>query len=93
VKHAEQRGIWVPTQNLLWDQGKLRIRSIWSVAGPSDHMRGLLLFHLLGLCDMFQFCSAFRQIVERCQWVGVATAGLDFLRIVATCEYLDCGYM
>jgi hypothetical protein len=24
VKHAEQRGIWVPTQHLLWDQGKPR---------------------------------------------------------------------
>jgi hypothetical protein len=23
-KHAVQRGIWVPTQHLLWDQGKLR---------------------------------------------------------------------
>jgi hypothetical protein len=22
VKHAEQRGIWVPTQHLIWDQGK-----------------------------------------------------------------------
>jgi hypothetical protein len=22
VKHTEQRGIWVPTQHLLWDQGK-----------------------------------------------------------------------
>jgi hypothetical protein len=22
VKHAVQRGIWVPTQHLLWDQGK-----------------------------------------------------------------------
>jgi hypothetical protein len=24
VKHAEQRGIWVPTQHLLWDQGMPR---------------------------------------------------------------------
>jgi hypothetical protein len=24
VKHTEQRGIWVPTQHLLWDQGKPR---------------------------------------------------------------------
>jgi hypothetical protein len=24
VKQAEQRGIWVPTQHLLWDQGKPR---------------------------------------------------------------------
>jgi hypothetical protein len=23
-KHAVQRGIWVPTQHLLWDQGKAR---------------------------------------------------------------------
>jgi hypothetical protein len=23
-KHAVQRGIWVPTQHLLWDQGKPR---------------------------------------------------------------------
>jgi hypothetical protein len=23
-KHAMQRGIWVPTQHLLWDQGKPR---------------------------------------------------------------------
>jgi hypothetical protein len=22
VKHTEQRGIWVPTQHLVWDQGK-----------------------------------------------------------------------
>jgi hypothetical protein len=22
VKHAEQRGIWVPTQHMLWDHGK-----------------------------------------------------------------------
>jgi hypothetical protein len=22
MKHAVQRGIWVPTQHLLWDQGK-----------------------------------------------------------------------
>jgi hypothetical protein len=31
-KHAVQRGIWVPTQHLLWDQGK---PSSWLVAGPS----------------------------------------------------------
>jgi hypothetical protein len=24
VKHTEQRGIWVPIQHLLWDQGKPR---------------------------------------------------------------------
>jgi hypothetical protein len=24
VKHAVQRGIWVPTQHLLWEQGKPR---------------------------------------------------------------------
>jgi hypothetical protein len=24
VKHTEQRGIWIPTQHLLWDQGKPR---------------------------------------------------------------------
>jgi hypothetical protein len=24
VKHTEQRGIWVPTQHLLWDQAKPR---------------------------------------------------------------------
>jgi hypothetical protein len=24
VKHAMQRGIWIPTQHLLWDQGKSR---------------------------------------------------------------------
>jgi hypothetical protein len=24
VRHTEQRGIWVPTQHLLWDQGKPR---------------------------------------------------------------------
>jgi hypothetical protein len=32
-KHAVQRGIWVPTQHLLWDQGKPS--SSWPVAGPS----------------------------------------------------------
>jgi hypothetical protein len=24
LKHAEQRGIWVPTEHLLWDEGKPR---------------------------------------------------------------------
>jgi hypothetical protein len=24
LKHTEQRGIWIPTQHLLWDQGKPR---------------------------------------------------------------------
>jgi hypothetical protein len=33
VKHAVQRGIWVPTQHVLWDQGKPW--SSWPVAGPS----------------------------------------------------------
>jgi hypothetical protein len=33
VKHAVQRGIWVPTQHLLWDHGKSY--SSWPVAGPS----------------------------------------------------------
>jgi hypothetical protein len=33
VKHAVQRGIWVPSQHLLWDQGKPW--SSWPVAGPS----------------------------------------------------------
>jgi hypothetical protein len=34
-KHAVQRGVWVPTQHLLWDQGKPR-KSLtsWPVAGP-----------------------------------------------------------
>jgi hypothetical protein len=33
VKHAVQREIWVPTQHLLWDQGKARktsIKPIWT---------------------------------------------------------------
>jgi hypothetical protein len=35
-KHAVQRGIWVPTQHLLWDQGKPRkTLTSWPVAGPS----------------------------------------------------------
>jgi hypothetical protein len=45
-KHAVQRGIWVPTQHLLWDQGKARktlielagrrtFRMQTPVAGPS----------------------------------------------------------
>jgi hypothetical protein len=33
VKHAVQRGIWVPIQHLLWDQGKPW--SSWLVAEPS----------------------------------------------------------
>jgi hypothetical protein len=31
-KHAVQRGIWVPTQHLLWDQGKPR-KSLIELAG------------------------------------------------------------
>jgi hypothetical protein len=35
-KHAVQRGIWVPTQHLLWDQGTPRKTLIeLAVAGPS----------------------------------------------------------
>jgi hypothetical protein len=30
VKHAVRRGIWVPTQHLLWDQGNPR--------GPGSYM-------------------------------------------------------
>jgi hypothetical protein len=54
-------------------------------------MRGLLLLQSQGLCDTLQFpCpSAFCRIVERCQWVCVASTGLDFSRILATCGYLD----
>jgi hypothetical protein len=33
VKHVVERGIWVPTQHLLWGQGKPW--SSWPVAGPS----------------------------------------------------------
>jgi hypothetical protein len=33
AKHAVQRGIWVPTQHLLWDHGKLWLSG--PVAGPS----------------------------------------------------------
>jgi hypothetical protein len=56
-------------------------------------MRGLLLLQLQWLCDALQFhCSVFRRIVDRCHWVCVASAGLDFPRIEAACEYLDCGY-
>jgi hypothetical protein len=32
VTHAEQRGIWVPTQHLLWDQGKPR-KTLIELAG------------------------------------------------------------
>jgi hypothetical protein len=58
-----------------------------------DVMRGLLLLQLPGLCDTLSFrCSpAFSRIIQRCQWVGMA--GLDLPRIMATCEYLDCGYL
>jgi hypothetical protein len=31
-KHAVQRGIWVPTQHLLWDQGKPR-KTLIELAG------------------------------------------------------------
>jgi hypothetical protein len=31
-KHAVQRGIWVPTQHLLWDQGKPR-KTLMELAG------------------------------------------------------------
>jgi hypothetical protein len=35
-KHAVQRGIWVQTQHLLWDQGKPRKTLIeLAIAGPS----------------------------------------------------------
>jgi hypothetical protein len=33
-KHAVQRGIWVPSQHLLWDQGKPR-KTLIELAGPS----------------------------------------------------------
>jgi hypothetical protein len=33
VKHAVQRGIWVPTKHLLWDHEKPWLS--WPVAGPS----------------------------------------------------------
>jgi hypothetical protein len=33
-KHAEQRGIWVPTQHLLWDQGKPR-KTLIDLAGKA----------------------------------------------------------
>jgi hypothetical protein len=32
VRHAEQRGIWVPTQHLLWDQEKPR-KNLIDLAG------------------------------------------------------------
>jgi hypothetical protein len=32
VQHAVQRGIWVPTQHLLWDQGKPR-KTLIELAG------------------------------------------------------------
>jgi hypothetical protein len=32
VKHAVQRGIWVPTQHLLWDKGKPR-KNLIKLAG------------------------------------------------------------
>jgi hypothetical protein len=32
VKHTEQPGIWVPTQRLLWDQGKPR-KTLIELAG------------------------------------------------------------
>jgi hypothetical protein len=34
-KHAVQRGIWVPTQHLLWDQGKPR-KTLIELAGWSS---------------------------------------------------------
>jgi hypothetical protein len=41
VKHTEQRGIWVPTQHLLWDQGK-------PTYGPSRPVAGIVLrFYLM----------------------------------------------
>jgi hypothetical protein len=35
-KHAVQRGIWVPTQHLLWDQGKPR-KTLIELAGQYLH--------------------------------------------------------
>jgi hypothetical protein len=32
VKHTVQRGIWVPTQHLLWDKGKPR-KTLIEMAG------------------------------------------------------------
>jgi hypothetical protein len=65
--------------------------------GPDLDLRGgrNLSTKFWELFDTLQFhcLSTFRRIVERCQWVCVASAGLDFPRIVATCEYLNCGYL
>jgi hypothetical protein len=40
-KHAVQRGIWVPTQHLLWDQGKPR-KTLIELAGPEGPATGQL---------------------------------------------------
>jgi hypothetical protein len=34
--HVKQRGIWVPTQHLLWDQGKAR-KTLIELAGRKSH--------------------------------------------------------
>jgi hypothetical protein len=38
-KHAVQRGIWVPTQHLLWDQGKPR-KTLIDGDGRWQHWQG-----------------------------------------------------
>jgi hypothetical protein len=38
-KHAVQRGIWVPTQHLLWDQGKPRKTLIGLASQPANFCR------------------------------------------------------
>jgi hypothetical protein len=35
-KHAVQRGIWVPTQHSLWDQGKPR-KTLIELANETPH--------------------------------------------------------
>jgi hypothetical protein len=38
-KHADQRGIWVPTQHSLWDQGKPR-KTLIELASLQDSSSG-----------------------------------------------------
>jgi hypothetical protein len=58
-KHAVKRGIWVPTQHLLWDQGKPRgmiqerVKSIYKGGGGSErhyHAHG-------GWHDVLHYCT------------------------------------
>jgi hypothetical protein len=74
VKHVVQRGIWVPTQHLLWDQGKPRKilielaggRTFWmqsAASSPALNMRALALVPIRAVALLKKtFTSCFTNI-------------------------------